>query len=44
MLVRVRDEFRMVKHALQSLYDSSIAYGLKKALVGESEKETMVNK
>lgn len=41
LLVRVRDEFRMVKQALQSLYDSSIAYGLKKALVGESEKETM---
>lgn len=34
----------MVKHTLQSLYDSSIAYGLKKALVGESEKETMKTK
>lgn len=41
LLVRVRDEFRMVKHSLQSLYDSSIAYGLKKALMGEAEKEAM---
>ena len=44
LLVRVRDEFRMVKETLQSLYDSSIAYGLKKALIGESSKETMKNK
>ena len=26
------------------MYDSSIAYGLKKALVGEAEKETMKNR
>ena len=44
MLLRVRDEFRMFKLALQSLYDSSIAYGLKKALIGEQEKEVMKNK
>ena len=34
----------MFKLALQSLYDSSIAYGLKKALIGEQEKEVMKNK
>jgi len=33
--VRVRDEFRMVKKTLAGLYDSSIAYGMKKALVSE---------
>jgi dynein light intermediate chain len=44
LLLRVRDEFRMFKLALQSLYDSSIAYGLKKALIGEQEKEVMKNK
>ena len=35
LLVRVRDEVRMVKNCYQSLYDSSIAYGIKKALVAE---------
>ena len=35
LLVRVRDEVRMVKKCYQSLYDSSIAYGIKKALVAE---------
>lgn len=38
MLVRVRDEVRMVKKAYQSLYDSSIAYGIKKALVAEQRR------
>ena len=40
----MRDEFRMIKLALQSLYDSSITYGLKKALIGEQTKDTMKNK
>ncbi len=34
----------MFKLALQSLYDSSIAYGMKKALVGESKKDEMKNR
>ena len=38
LLVRVRDEVRMVKHTYQNLYDSSISYGLKKALVAEQRK------
>ena len=33
LLVRVRDEMRMYKQTLQNLYESSIAYGMKKALV-----------
>ena len=37
-LVRVRDEQRMVKSSLQQLYDSSIAYGLKKALIAYQTK------
>ena len=41
LLVRVRDEVRMVKQALQSLYDSSIAYGMKKALAAEEDKTDM---
>ena len=40
-LVRVRDEARMVKRALQQLYDSSIAYGLKKALIAYQSKTDM---
>ena len=40
-LVRVRDEARMVKRALQQLYDSSIAYGLKKALIAYQTKTDM---
>ena len=41
LLVRVRDEVRMVKKTLQGLYDSSIAYGMKKALVAEQRKADM---
>ena len=40
-LVRVRDEARMVKSSLQQLYDSSIAYGLKKALIAYQSKTDM---
>lgn len=36
--MRVRDEVRMVKSTYQNLYDSSISYGLKKALVAEQRK------
>ena len=41
VLVRVRDEVRMFKGALQQLYDSSIAYGMKKALIADQEKSAM---
>ena len=40
----VRDEVRMVKKTLQGLYDSSIAYGMKKALVAEQGKADMHTK
>ena len=40
-LVRVRDEARMLKSSLQQLYDSSIAYGLKKALIAYQSKTDM---
>ena len=42
LLVRVRDEVRMVKSAYQNLYDSSIAYGMKKALVATESKQQMM--
>ena len=43
-LVRVRDEAIMVKRSLQQLYDSSIAYGLKKALIAYQSKTDMHDK
>lgn len=44
LLVRVRDEVRMFKGALQQLYDSSIAYGMKKALIANQSKSEMAEK
>ena len=41
LLVRVRDEVNMTHSAYQGLYDSSIAYGLKKALVSMQSKKDM---
>jgi len=35
---------RMTKHALQGLYDSSIAYGMKKALISQHRKNTMTTR
>ena len=35
MLLRVRDELRMTLHAYQTLYESSIAFGIRKALQAE---------
>ena len=32
LLVRVRDEIKMTIQAYQTLYESSIAYGMRKAL------------
>ena len=40
-LVSVRDEYRMVKSTLQRLYDSSIVYGMKKALLADKDKTQM---
>ena len=35
LLVRVRDEIKMTIQAYQTLYESSIAYGMRKALMAE---------
>ena len=35
LLLRVRDELRMTLHAYQTLYESSIAFGIRKALQAE---------
>ena len=44
LLVRVRDELRMTKQAYQTLYESAIAYGMRKALQAEQEKLEMADK
>ncbi len=41
LLVRVRDEIRMTIEAYQALYESSIAYGMRKALQAEQRKAEM---
>lgn len=41
MLVTIRNEFSMFKDALKQLYDSSIAYGMKKALKADQAKTEM---
>lgn len=38
LLLRVRDESRMTISAYETLYESSIAYGVRKALVAEQKK------
>lgn len=38
LLLRVRDEIRMTICAYQSLYESSIAYGMRKALMAEQRR------
>eukprot|EP01033_Poteriospumella_lacustris_P008360 gene8360-6033_t len=38
LLLRVRDEARMTISAYETLYESSIAYGVRKALVAEQKK------
>jgi len=38
LLVRVRDEFRQQLSCFQALYDSSIAYGMRHALIAEASK------
>lgn len=43
LLVRVRDEMRMTIQAYQTLYESALAYGMRKALQGELKKMKMTN-
>ena len=38
LLVRVRDEIKMTIQAYQTLYESSVAYGMRKALQAEQSK------
>jgi dynein light intermediate chain len=38
LLLRVRDEIRTTMHAYQTLYESSIAFGMRKALTAEQQK------
>lgn len=41
MLLRVRDEIRMTIAAYQTLYESSVAFGMRKALQAEEGKTDM---
>ena len=46
LLVRVRDEIKMTIQAYQTLYESSIAYGMRKALMaeqGKNETQSAIN-
>ena len=42
LLVRVRDEYRMLLAHYQTLYDSSVAFGMRKALKASKEKQQKV--
>ena len=44
MLVRVRDEIKMTILAYQTLYESAIAFGMRKALQSEQKKSDMSNR
>ncbi|EGR28483.1 light intermediate chain 1, putative [Ichthyophthirius multifiliis] len=44
LLVRVRDEIKHTIQAYQTLYESSIAYGMRKALQAEQRKQEMETK
>ena len=44
LLLRVRDELRMTIQAYQTLYESSIAYGMRKALQAEQWKSETTSK
>ena len=41
LLVRVKDEIKMTTDSYQSLYESAIAYGMRKALQAEQKKADM---
>ncbi len=38
LLLRVRDELQMTLRAYQTLYESSVAFGMRKALMADNEK------
>ena len=44
LLLRVRDEIRMTIAAYQTLYESSIAFGMRKALMAEYKKTELESK
>ncbi len=44
LLVRVRDEIRLTIAAYQSLYESSIAFGMRKALMAEQRKSDLASR
>ena len=44
LLLRVRDEIRMTIAAYQTLYESSVAFGMRKALQAEQGKAEMERK
>ena len=44
LLLRVRDEIRMTVAAYQTLYESSVAFGMRKALQAEQGKSDMEKK
>ena len=44
LLLRVRDEIRMTVAAFQTLYESSVAFGMRKALQSEQGKSEMEQK
>jgi dynein light intermediate chain len=44
LLLRVRDEMRMTISAYESLYESSIAYGIRKALMAEQLRMNLTSK
>ena len=44
LLVRVRDEIRMTINAYEKLYESAIAFGMRKALQAEDKKSKMITK
>jgi len=43
LLLRTRDEIRMNLNNLQTLYESSIAFGIRKALIAQQKKQKMEN-
>lgn len=44
LLLRVRDELQMTLRAYQTLYESSVAFGMRKALMAEQGKSELEKK
>ena len=44
LLLRVRDELQMTLRAYQTLYESSVAFGMRKALMAEQGKSELERK